>query len=366
MTIDVAIAHDYLTQRGGAERVVAAICRAFPDAPVHTSVYEPSGTHDDFARVDVRTTALQRVGPLRRNPRLALPFLAPAVSRHRIDAEVTICSTSGWAHGFPTTGAKVVYAHNTPRWLYQRAEYLADLPRIYGYGLAPLVAPLRRWDRRAGTSADLVLANSQVVRERVRRFWGRDAEVLYPPPGLSPEGARQALPGIEPGYLLAVSRLLPYKRLDVVIDAVSEHPGQRLVIVGDGPDRARLAARASDRTRFVPTVTDDELRWLYANAAALVTAAQEDFGLTPLEAMGFGIPTVAIAAGGFLETIDPDVTGLHFDAPTADSLRATLARLSQVEWDRDALLARAAQFSEAAFIDRLQQVVAETAAGSRA
>jgi glycosyltransferase involved in cell wall biosynthesis len=365
----VALAHDYLTQLGGAERVVLALSRAFPGAPLHTTVHESGTTYAELDGLDVHTTPLQRVGPFRRNPRLALPLLAPAAGHHRIDADVTVCNTTGWAHGMPVTGAKVVYAHNTPRWLYQRDEYLANLPRWYGWGLTPLHRPLLRWDRRAAASADEVVAGSVVARERIRRNWGRDAEVVYPPPGLAADGERQAVDAVEPGYLLTVARLLPYKRVDVVVDAVAARPGSRLVVVGDGPDRERLAARvssagASDRIRFLTEVSDPGLRWLYENAAALVTAAQEDFGLTPLEAMGFGTPVVAIDAGGFRETVVDEVTGLLFATPDAVSLGRSLDRASSADWPKAELVARAEAFSEASFAARFHEIVASVRADS--
>lgn len=362
-SVDVALAHDYLTQRGGAERALLALGRAFPEAPVYTTVHEPGATYAEFSTHRLHTTPLQRFGPLRRNPRLALPVLAPVVDRHRIDAEVTICQSTGWSHGMPTSGFKIVYAHNTARWLYQPEEYLANLPRHYRWGLAPFSPPLRRWDRRAARTADLVFAGSGVARERIRTHWGRDAEVIYPPPGLSADGDRQPLAGLEPGFVLTVARLLPYKRVDVVIDAVRSLGDTRLVVVGDGPDAERLAARAPEVTRFYSSVSDAELRWLYANAQALVTASQEDFGLTPLEAMGFGTPVVVIAAGGFLETVEPDVSGIFFDAPEPLSLRRALERAAAHDWDRDAMRARAETFSEASFIERFRSIVAEVAGG---
>ncbi|MBS1849027.1 MAG: glycosyltransferase [Actinobacteria bacterium] len=361
--VPVALAHDYLTQRGGAERALLALARAFPSAPIHTTVHEPSTTYDEFARHALHTTPLQHVGPMRRNPRLALPVLAPVVERHRIDAQVTICQTTGWSHGMDVSGIKVVYAHNTARWLYQQHEYLANLPRSYRWGLSPLTGPLRRWDRRAAGTADVVYAGSGVARDRIRTNWGRDAEVVYPPPGLAAEGDRRAVDGLEPGFVLTIARLLPYKRVDVVIEAVRELEDPRLVVVGEGPDAERLAALAPSSTRFLPVVADSELRWLYANARALATASQEDFGLTPLEAMGFGTPVVVIAAGGFLETVEPEVSGIFFDAPDARSLRRALERAATHDWDREAMQARAETFSEASFIRRFQDIVTEVAGG---
>lgn len=355
--VPVALAHDYLTQRGGAERVVMALARAFPDAPIHTTVYEPGGTFDAFEPCDIHTTALQKIAPLRRNPRLALPVLAPIVKRHNIDAQVTICSTSGWAHGFPTNGSKVLYVHNTARWLYQADEYLTNLPGWYRAGLAPLSRPLRRWDERAAAQADVILANSAVTAQRVRHNWGREAEVLHPPPGLTPNGPKRPVPHLEPGFLLTVARLLPYKRVDVVLDAVARCTDRVLVVVGDGPDAARLAARAPVTTRFLPTVDDKELRWLYANAAALVTAAHDDFGLTPLEAMGFGTPVVAVDEGGFPETVEHGLTGLLFPTATATDLCDALEEFESRSWDRHALATRAEAFAEPAFANRLRTIV---------
>jgi glycosyltransferase involved in cell wall biosynthesis len=143
----------------------------------------------------------------------------------------------------------------------------------------------------------------------------------------------------------------------VVIAAVRSRANTRLVGVGEGPDADRLAARAPEITHFFSSVTDAELRWLYANAQALVTASQEDFGLTPLEAMGFGTPIVVIAAGGFLETVEPDVSGIFFDAPDPAKLRVALERAATHDWDRDAMQARAEKFSEACFIERFRSIV---------
>jgi glycosyltransferase involved in cell wall biosynthesis len=356
--VPVAIAHDYLTQRGGAERVVLALQRAFPAAPIHTTVYDAEGTFGAFARSRIVTSPLQKVAPLRRNPRLALPVLAPVVSHMRVAADVTVCSTTGWAHGVAATGARVLYVHNTARWLYQRDEYLSGLPTIYRLGLSPLAPALRRWDRKAGSSADVVLVNSRVTQARVQQHWGRDAQVVHPPPGLAVVGDHEPVEGLEPGFLLTVARLMPYKRVDLVLDAVAGLGDCPLVVVGTGPDHDRLARLAPRSTRFVPEATDGQLRWLYANAEALVTAAHDDFGLTPLEAMQFGTPVVAVREGGFPETVLEGETGVLFDGATSDGVRRGIEDLRDASWDRVRIRARAADFSDAAFARRLQEVVA--------
>src|SRR5581483_8065192 len=210
----VAIVHDYLTQRGGAERVVLALLRAFPGAPVHTSLYDPQGTFPEFAAADVRAMPINRVAALRRNHRAALPLLAPSFSRHRVDADVVVCSSSGWAHGVRTEGRKLVYCHAPARWLYQRDRYLRTAAAPVRVAAAALRAPLLRWDRRAAASADLYVTQSRAVRDAIRSAYGIDAVIVPAPHDADPLAPRTPVAGVEPGFLLCVARLLPYKNVD--------------------------------------------------------------------------------------------------------------------------------------------------------
>src|SRR6478735_5976036 len=180
----VAIAHDYLTQRGGAERVVLALHRAFPEATIHTTLYDPDGTYPEFADARVVVSPLNHIGALRREHRAALPLLPYAVSRLRVDADVVVASSSGWAHGVPTTGRKIVYCHAPARWLYQADAYLGDAAgrSTKARALDVLSGWLSRWDRRAAASADVYLAKSTVVRERIAAAYGIDATGVAPPP----------------------------------------------------------------------------------------------------------------------------------------------------------------------------------------
>jgi hypothetical protein len=168
----LALVHDYLTQQGGAERVVLTLAEGYPDATIHTSLYDPDGTFPAFRAHDVRTLPLDRVGLLRDHHRLALPLLAPAFSRLHVDADVTICSSSGWAHGARVSGAKIVYCHNPARWLYQADQYLAGSSRLSATGLAVLSPPLRRWDTRAAATADRYLVHARAVRSRGAGAYG--------------------------------------------------------------------------------------------------------------------------------------------------------------------------------------------------
>ncbi len=313
----VVIAHDYLTQRGGAERVVLAMARTFPSAPLVTSLYEHDATFPEFAAYDVATSALQRSSILRRHHRLGLPLYAPVFSRTHLKADLVVASTSGWAHGISASGRRLLYVHNTARWLYQVDDYLRHQGAAARSVAHALGAPLRRWDQAHGSSAELVLANSRAVRDRVAKYWRVEAEVLYPPHGADVAAPREALEGVEPGYLLAVSRLVPHKRVDVLTAAMEQLPGHRLVVVGAGPQARRCADRAPSNCLFVDSASDAQLRWLYANATALLSASTEDLGLAALESMAFGRPVGVLRAGGFLETVHEGETGIFFDDPDA-------------------------------------------------
>jgi glycosyltransferase involved in cell wall biosynthesis len=359
-SLDVAFAHDYLTQRGGAERVVLAMARAFPLAPIHTSVYEPDLTYEAFADCKVLTTALNRVGLLRRNHRLGLGLYAPAFSRLEIDADLVICSSSGWAHGVRTDAPKLVYCHTPARWLWATDDYKQGLSRVTDAVLGLLDRPLRSWDRRAALGADRYIVNATVIRDRVRHAYGIDAEVLHPPPGLDPLGNHTPLQGIEPGFALVVSRLLPYKRVDLAISAM-RRATDRLVIIGSGPDEARLRAMAGPNVSFLSGLDDAQLRWAYANASALVAMSKEDFGLGPLEAASMGTPTVAIGAGGYLDTVIHGDTGVLIPEPTAASVHGGLNDLEALNVSAVRLQAHAVLFSEERFTRRLREIAYETA-----
>ncbi|MEO8851879.1 MAG: glycosyltransferase [Allobranchiibius sp.] len=355
----VAIAHDYLTQRGGAERVVLAMHRAFPAATIYTTLYAPESTYPEFRDARIVTSELNRIPLLRRDHRLALPFLSLAASGMRIEADVVIASSSGWAHGFRTSGKLLVYCHSPARWLYLTDQYLGLQAKrtIPALAVRALRMPLTSWDKRAAARSDHYWANSTIVRERIRDVYGIDAELLYPPYGLDHNGPAERPAGATgaPFHLL-VARLLPYKNIDQVITAYNGRDEQ-LLIVGDGPMRDQLIATAPPNVSFAPRVDDAELRWCYQHAEALIAASHEDFGLTILEAAACGTPAVALRAGGFLDTVVEGSTGLFFDEPSATAISGALDELKTSAFDRDAITEHAARFGEAQFAEKLRSAV---------
>jgi glycosyltransferase involved in cell wall biosynthesis len=351
----VALAHDYLTQRGGAERVVLALCRAFPDAPVYTSLYDPETTFPEFSDRDVRPLWLDRASLLRERHRLALPLLPLAFGTTRIEADVVVCSSSGWAHGIRTDGRKIVYCHSPAKWLYRRDDYLGEHPSPAAkLGLRMLDPYLRAFDRRAARSADTYVANSTYIREQIRAVYGIDAKVVHPPAGLDSEGPAEAVPGIEPGFLLTVARLLPYKHVAETVDAFRLLPEQRLVVVGDGPQSGALRSSVPGNVRLLGEVSDARLRWLYAHCVGLIAASREDFGLTPVEAATFGKPAAALRWGGYLDTVIPDLNGVLFDRPDPPAIAGAVDRLVERLWDDRAIANHARSFSEDGFLARIR------------
>jgi glycosyltransferase involved in cell wall biosynthesis len=356
--------------------VVLLLAKTFPDAPIHTSLYNPSTTFPEFEHLDVQTMSLNKIGLIRRQHRLAFPALAPSFSALEIDADVLLCSSSGWAHAVKTRGKKVVYCYAPARWLYQTDRYLGHAPRNTGAQwdtsalswraraivLSVLGPHLRRWDRRAALSADRYLTSSTVMADAILATYGLEAEVLPPPPALSPNGPTQHVEGLEPGYFLCIARLLPYKNVQAVAEAVGLVPGTRLVIVGDGPARWAIQSVAGPNVRFVGQVDDATLRWLYQNSIALVSASFEDYGLTPLEAACFGRPSVVLRSGGFLDTVMDGQTGTFFETPAVDQIARAMTVALNETWDEQKLRAHAEKFSEAAFQRRIEQVITEEVA----
>ncbi|PKW27088.1 glycosyltransferase [Phycicoccus duodecadis] len=366
----VAIAHDYLTQRGGAERVVLALARAFPGAPVHTTLFDPEGTYPEFGDLDVRASPLNRVPALRRNHRAALPFLPLAAATVRPEADIVVASTSGWAHGFAASGRVVAYCHAPARWVYQSENYLGGPLWRSGTGVAlGLLRPaLRGWDQRAARRPVAYLSNSRVVRERIAEAYGIPAEVLPAPHAMDPAAERAPVGPLadwaDGGYLLVVSRLLPYKNVEAVVEAV-RGTAHRLVVVGDGPGREALLARMPGNTRLVSGLTDAQVRWVYAHARLLVAPSLEDYGLTPLEAAAFGVPALTLGAGGYLDTVRDGVTGLYVDGPDPGVLRDGVERALAHGFDAAVVREHADRFSEDGFRARIRAVVDAVGTGPR-
>lgn len=353
----VAVVHDYLTQRGGAERVALSMLRAFPGARLVTSLYEPDQTFAEFADYDVETLPLNRFAALRKDPRRAMPLLARAFGSHVLhDVDVVLCSSSGWAHGIQAPGAvKLVYCHSPARWLYEHEDYFAGMPKPIPRLLRTAMSPLRRWDVAAAASVNQYLVNSRVVQERLARAYGRSAPVVWPPVSWT-DGPMEPVEGLEPGFLLCVSRPRGYKHVDIVCEAVERSPDERLVIVGRLPE-CREGEAWPDRISALRNLPDAQLRWLYANCAALVAASHEDFGLTPVEAYTFGRPAIVLRRGGYLDSSVEGLTGVFIEQDSTEAMVDAIRRFRSQVFHPDAIRAHARTFSEERFTARLHAEV---------
>ena len=338
----VAIVHDYLNQPGGAERVVLAMAAIWPDAPIYTSLYRADSTFAGFGAANVHTTGLHWL-PVDGGFRNLFP-LYPAAFRSLgpLGHDVVISSSSGWAHSVRTAPESfhAVYCYTPARWLYG-GEYLGADRRKQA--LRPFMGGIRRWDRLAAQRAHLYIAISQEVRERIARHYGVDAPVVYPPVDVDrfrprPRGER----------LLVVSRLLPYKRVDAIVD-VATRAGIGLDVVGTGPALADLRRRAGPTVEFHGRLGDEAVTAMMEACRALCVLAKEDFGITPVEANAAGKPVVAFGAGGALETLIDGVTGAFFKRHEPDEILAAIRRCDQIDTEPHAMAAAARRFSPRAF-----------------
>jgi glycosyltransferase involved in cell wall biosynthesis len=343
--------------------------RAFPDATIYTTLYEPGGTYPEFRDARIVTSPLNEVPQLRRHHRSALPLLPFAARSMHITEDVVLASSSGWAHGFSASGRRLVYCHAPARWLYQAEAYLGEErgQSVRGIALLTLTPWLKRWDKRHALAADAYLANSRVVRDRMRDAYGIEAPILPPPHAMDPNAPQESVAALDGwrDYHLVVSRLMPYKNVEAVVEAFRDLP-ERLVVVGQGPLRCSLERRLPPNVRLLSDLSDAQLRWVYAHSQALVGAALEDYGLTPLEAAAYGKPTIALGAGGYLDTVVPGMTGLFFDHPSPLSIRSAVVSARRHDWSAAKIRAHAVRFSEPVFRAALQRAVAALVEGSSA
>jgi glycosyltransferase involved in cell wall biosynthesis len=364
----VAIAHDYLTQLGGAEKAVLAMSRAFPDAPIYTMLYEPSATYPEFAERDIRASLFNRLAPLRKNHRAGLPIFPVVAQSVFVDADIVLASSSGWAHGFRTRGRKLIYCYSPARWLYLPDQYLGDRPSpIKRMGLRATAGYLKAWDRRNALSCDRYLANSNVIKDRIADTYGITADVVFTPVAMSCSHELEAVPEmagwgtVDGAYYVCVSRLLPYKNVDAVVRAFAGSD-RRLVVVGKGPEAQRLDEMRTDNVLMLSDLADAQMAWLYKHCRAVVAASYEDFGLTPIEAGVWGRPSVALRFGGFLDTIEEGVTGLYFDVPEPQAIAEALDRFEATAFDAAKVRSHMEQFTEERFAEKLYAAVEELAA----
>ena len=360
----VALIHDFLPDLRGAERVFATLCDLFPHADVYTAVYDEEGTEGRFAGRDVRTTFLQRLRPTARTFRALLPLYPYAMESLDLSGyDVVVSSSSAWAHGVlvdPGT-AHVCYCHNPFRYAWTERE--ATLQARH-----PLVRPAlrrvfnrwRQWDYIAAQRVDRYVSNSRVTAARVRRYFGRDSDVLHPPVEVE-----RFAPGPVGDHYVVLAELMAHKRIDVAVRAFNRL-GRPLVVIGDGPEARRLKRLAGPTVRFTGRIADDRVAALLSSCRALVVTASEEFGIAAVEAQAAGRPVIALAEGGVQESVIPGRTGVFYGESDPDVLARTVASFDASEVDVSACVASARRFNRERFKSAMARIVEQAVAGERA
>lgn len=353
----IALVHDYLTQRGGAERVFELLCQRYPDADIFTSLYDPQRTIDLGDRL-VHTTLLQNVPGATKYFRLMAPFYYPAFRALDLqDYDLIISSSTSFAKAVrKRPGAKhICFCHNVTRFLWDTRTYLreyADYQHLYPM-LEKIFQVMRKMDREYAQEPDLYIANSSVVAERIRTVYNREAVVVNYPI----DSSKFTFSDQKDDFFLASARLISYKRMDVIVEAFN-WLGWKLIITGNGPELERLQAMAMNNIEFRGHVTDTERTHLLSKARSVVVAALEDYGLVPIEANASGTPVVAYGAGGILDTQVPRKTGMLFKRQTPESLQTALLEANDIDWNYTEIRNHALnQFSEAVFFQRVDRVM---------
>lgn len=353
----VALVHDYLTQYGGAERVLEALHALYPAAPVYTSVYARDTMPAHFREWTIHTSFMQNLHLLRRRHQLGLILYSTAFERFDLSRyELVISSSSAWAKGVITSphALHICYCHAPMRFVWHYHDYLRGesvgplgrllLPFVLGY--------VRLWDEVSAQRVDSYIANSREVARRIAKYYRRSATVINPPVDVA---GYTVAPDYD-DYFLVVSRLVPYKRLDIVVEAFNQL-GLPLKVVGRGRQRAALEAMAKPNIQFLGPVDQATLHSLYARCRALIWPEAADFGIAPVEVQASGRPVIAYAAGGALETVVEGETGIFFHQQTPAALVAAVRSFDAARFDSARIRRHAEQYDVTVFTRRMAEFV---------
>lgn len=355
----VALVHDYLNQMGGAERVVMALHEIFPDAPIYTSIYDPQRVDPAFQKMDIRTSFMQKLPMVTKHHQPYLPFYPFAMEKLDLRGyDLVLSSSSAFGKGVITRPETmhICYCHTPMRWCWNYDEYVEreQLGKAARSVLPFLITGLRVWDQTSAMRVDHFIANSPVVAERIQKYYRRDAVVIPPPV----EASRFPFdPTIEPeDYFLVISRLVPYKRIDLAIKACNKLR-LPLLISGNGRDLEQLQKLAGPTIRFLGRLSDEQVVHYFTHCRAFLFPGEEDFGITPLEAQACGRPVIAYGAGGALASIVDGVTGKFFSEQTVDSLAEALATFDEHAFDPGVIRNHALEFDTPRFQRRILQFI---------
>ena len=362
MTGRIALVHDWLTGMRGGEKALEVICERFPDAELFTLVHVRGSVAPVIERRLIHTSFLQALPGIRRYYRQCLPVFPAAVEQFDLDRFDLVLSVSHCAVKSVLKAPRarhLCYCLTPMRYAWDQFDAYFGRDRLGAVGsrlMRPVMARLARWDRRTADRVDRYVAISHYVAGRIGRYYNRESTVVYPPVDTDFYRPDTCPPE---GYALVVSALVPYKRIDLAIDACARAQVP-LMIVGDGPERAALERRADGRATFVGRVSNERIRDLYQRAAVVLLPGEEDFGIVPLEAQACGRPVVALARGGALETVVPGETGELVDEPAVEAFADAITRVMQRRFDTGHIRRHAERFGRARFGDEIEALVRST------
>lgn len=356
--INIAIVHDWLNQLGGAELVLETLVEMFPKAPIFTTIYWREGMPERYRTWDIRPTWLDRAPGIYHHHQMYLllyPFAVRSMDVRGYD--LVISNKSGFCHGVCTGRDQlhIDYCLTPTRYVWDYDAYVSreEIGVVARVALRPLIGWLRNWDRRAADGVDHFVAISREVQQRIARYYARESVIIYPP-----VHTERYCPSDMPpdDYYLIVSRLVPYKRIDLAVRAFTQLR-RRLIIVGDGRDRARLQRLAGPTVQFTGRLPEREVTHLLAHCKAFVFPGCEDFGIAPVEAQAAGRPVIAYAGGGALDTVIDGETGVLFPEQTVESLVEAVHRLDTMCFDPAYLHHHAQRFGVARFKQELRAFI---------
>ncbi len=357
----VALVHDWLTGMRGGEKVLEALCEAYPGADLFTLIHVPGSTSPTIEHRRIVTSPIQHLPGASRLYRYYLPLMPWAVTRFDLRGYDLVISVSHCAVKsvvVPPGTRHLCYCLTPMRYAWDQFDaYFGPerVGRVPSAMLKPVMGALARWDRATAHRVHRYLAISQYVARRIGLYYNRQSTIVYPPVDTdfyTPDPAP-----VHPRFLV-VSALVPYKRVDLAMRAARQ-AGVRLTVVGDGPERAALEPLTGDGVELVGRKSDEEIRTLYRTSVATVLPGEEDFGIVPVEAQACGRPVVALGRGGALDTVVPDVTGILVPDTSVDRLAAGYRAVLDRPWDSHVIRAHAERFSRRAFTEGVTRAADE-------
>ncbi|MCX6766258.1 MAG: glycosyltransferase [Candidatus Moranbacteria bacterium] len=370
--LKVALVHDFLNQYGGAERVLKSLTEIFPEAPIYTMLYDPKKMRGKFKNADIRPSFLQKFPKLlKKRPKWLLPFLPTAPETFNLrDYDLVISSSGAWSKGIivkPKT-IHICYCHSPMRFAWDWNEkYLGEQNLGKGRRIFArlLLNYVRMWDKAAADRPDFFIANSKTTQTRIKKYYGRESEVVYPPVevggdqgNLDDKGDR----GKKEDYFLIVSRLSPYKKIEVAIEAMNKL-NLPLVVIGEGAPKyvKYLKTITGPKTKFLGWKSDEETKKYFAACRAFIFPGEDDFGIAPVEAMSFGKPVITLRKGGATETVIEGETGEFFDESAVEVVADAVRRFQENEknYDPAKIRAQAEKFSKEKFVENIEKMIGE-------